>query len=90
MSQKKDAAAKDAIASALKPKAQQPTQAELEQAAVEMLAQQPLEEMEQRTCSLIIVDLNCKEIHLKVSRPLAMANLTLSCLHTDGHVRDGL
>ena len=57
----------EAIESALKPK-QQPTQQELEQAATEMMAQSPsMEDELQRICSIIIVDLNSKEIHLKVS-----------------------
>ena len=38
-----------------------------EQAASDLMGNQPTEEEMQRICSIIIVDLNSKEIHLKVS-----------------------
>ena len=54
---------------------------ELEQAAAEMLEEG---EMQQRFCSIIIVDLNCKEIHLKVHKQIqtlyALLGLTFHSL----------
>ena len=61
---------KEEISAALKP-GKQPSQGELERAAEEMLAHNNgmLESDEwQRLCPITIVDLNCREIHFKVSK----------------------
>ena len=69
--QKKQQVASEEITKSLKPTAQTSSSSAAVDANAES-AMEDAEQLNQRMCSIVIIDLNCKEIHLRVRKQIVV------------------